>query len=195
MLRELAERASDASNMRFPGESDIRAKGLQKLEELFAMVAYLQLDPPRKVLEIGSAAGGTFLAWAGVATDDATLVSVDIQQFAEDQELMCSYVREGQTTYFIRGDSRDVETKRQVAAIASDFDFLFIDGDHSEEFVRSDWRNYSPLVRSGGLVGFHDICDGGPIGELWSELTRRYWNLKFVQGEYDGWGGIGVLRV
>lgn len=35
-------------------------------------------------------------------------------------------------------------------------DFLFIDGDHSEEAVERDWLNWSRFVREGGVVGFHD---------------------------------------
>jgi predicted O-methyltransferase YrrM len=35
-------------------------------------------------------------------------------------------------------------------------DLLFIDGDHSEEAVRRDWDLFSPYVRPGGHVAFHD---------------------------------------
>ncbi len=33
---------------------------------------------------------------------------------------------------------------------------VFIDGDHSEEAVTSDWERYSPLVERGGYILFHD---------------------------------------
>lgn len=35
-------------------------------------------------------------------------------------------------------------------------DFIFIDGDHSDEGVGRDWRDWSPFVSSGGMVAFHD---------------------------------------
>jgi predicted O-methyltransferase YrrM len=35
-------------------------------------------------------------------------------------------------------------------------DFVFIDGDHSEEGLLSDWRAWSPLVELGGIVALHD---------------------------------------
>lgn len=35
-------------------------------------------------------------------------------------------------------------------------DFVFIDGDHSEEGLLADWRAWSPLVESGGIVALHD---------------------------------------
>ncbi len=192
---DVAKRAALASNMRFPGEKDLRAFGLQKQDELYSMICYLMLSPPTRVLEVGSAAGGTFLAWCACATDDAVIVSVDINQFDPDQELMESYAKADQSVHFVRGDSHASETKQQVQEICNEFDFLFIDADHSEIAVRADWKDYSPLVESGGFVGFHDICDGGPIGDLWKELAHDYPNIKFIQNENDGWGGIGVLKV
>ena len=39
-------------------------------------------------------------------------------------------------------------------------DFLFIDNDHSFEGVKADFENFSPYVKSGGLVGFHDVVQG-----------------------------------
>jgi predicted O-methyltransferase YrrM len=36
-------------------------------------------------------------------------------------------------------------------------DFLFIDADHSYEGVKKDFEMYSPLVRKGGIIAFHDI--------------------------------------
>jgi predicted O-methyltransferase YrrM len=35
-------------------------------------------------------------------------------------------------------------------------DFVFIDGDHSEAGLLADWRAWSPLVQTGGIVALHD---------------------------------------
>lgn len=35
-------------------------------------------------------------------------------------------------------------------------EFLFIDGDHTYEALRSDWNGWSPLVEQGGIVCLHD---------------------------------------
>lgn len=35
-------------------------------------------------------------------------------------------------------------------------DFLFIDGDHSYEGVKTDWELWTPLVSTGGIVALHD---------------------------------------
>ena len=37
---------------------------------------------------------------------------------------------------------------------AEPFDFIFIDGDHTEEAMRADWEGWSPLAAS--IVALHD---------------------------------------
>jgi predicted O-methyltransferase YrrM len=52
----------------------------------------------------------------------------------------------------------------QEVAVAWDaraaVDFLFIDGDHSEQGCEQDWVSWSPLVSRGGCVVFHDARAG-----------------------------------
>ncbi|HEX3511747.1 MAG TPA: class I SAM-dependent methyltransferase [Solirubrobacteraceae bacterium] len=43
-------------------------------------------------------------------------------------------------------------------------DLVFIDGDHSEAGCERDWLDWSPLVRPGGRVVFHDARLGRPDG-------------------------------
>ncbi len=43
-------------------------------------------------------------------------------------------------------------------------DVVFIDGDHSEAGCELDWRSWSPFVRPGGKVVFHDARAGRPGG-------------------------------
>ncbi len=44
------------------------------------------------------------------------------------------------------------DVKKQIDKI----DFLFIDGDHNYEGVKKDWELYSPLLKSGSVIAFHD---------------------------------------
>lgn len=41
-------------------------------------------------------------------------------------------------------------------------DFLFIDGDHHYQGVKTDWELYSPLLKSGSIIALHDT--GWAIG-------------------------------
>ena len=36
------------------------------------------------------------------------------------------------------------------------FDFVFIDGDHSYEGLKSDWEGWSRLIAPGGKIALHD---------------------------------------
>jgi hypothetical protein len=44
--------------------------------------------------------------------------------------------------------------------IPDELDFVYIDGNHQEEFVSEDIVNYFPKVRSGGVIGGHDFYNG-----------------------------------
>jgi predicted O-methyltransferase YrrM len=45
---------------------------------------------------------------------------------------------------------------REAARDHGPVDFVFIDGDHSEEGLRADWQAWSPLVEPDGIVALHD---------------------------------------
>ncbi|MDX1952574.1 MAG: class I SAM-dependent methyltransferase [Verrucomicrobiota bacterium] len=42
------------------------------------------------------------------------------------------------------------------AGSISDIDFLFIDGDHSQQGCEYDYRTFGPSVKKGGYLAFHD---------------------------------------
>jgi len=52
----------------------------------------------------------------------------------------------------------DVSTRAAVdiAAVSAPYDFLFIDACHTAEDARRDHESYGPLVRSGGIIAWHD---------------------------------------
>lgn len=75
-------------------------------------------------------------------------------------------------------------------------DMLFIDGDHSEYFVRNDWTRYSRFVRPGGLVIFHDYDpvafhrDGAREGQgaaiVCAELQQQGYTIQVVSPTFIG---------
>jgi len=66
-------------------------------------------------------------------------------------------------------------------------DLLFIDGDHAEEAVERDWREWSPFVRPGGVALFHDAClfQGGWTTAEYGPV--RFANRFFRSGKAAGW--------
>ncbi len=83
---------------------------------------------------------------------------------------------------FLIGMSYDPSTVQKAYQCAPDgVDLLFIDGDHQYASVLTDWLLYSPLVRPGGMVVFHDVG---------LTVNGHYGVPQFVQrlarGEIDG---------
>jgi predicted O-methyltransferase YrrM len=66
-------------------------------------------------------------------------------------------------------------------------DLLFVDGDHQEEAVARDWKNWSQFVVPGGLVVLHDarVFEGGWTTRDWGSV--RLVNQLFRNGGTPGW--------
>lgn len=69
--------------------------------------------------------------------------------------------------------------------------------DHSLAGVRADFKNYWPLVRSGGLMAFHDInADelgrGGEAPVFWSEVRTSERSEEIIAGKVGEGFGIGL---
>jgi predicted O-methyltransferase YrrM len=180
----------------------------QKATELAPLIALLRRRRLRAVLEIGTERGGTFHVWTRLAEPGAQLISVDwpeaaVQELAGEDELR-AMGRERQQIDVVRGDSHTDATRARIerALAGRRLDVLFVDGDHSYEGVRRDFELYSPLVRGGGLVVFHDVLRhrpeaGSEVDRFWQEIRRGYRSREFVDREsetgFGPWGGIGVL--
>src|ERR1019366_545604 len=57
----------------------------------------------------------------------------------------------------IRGYTREV-----AQSWSTPLDFLFIDASHDYEDVLNDFRKWSPFIRVGGIIAFHDVSSGWP---------------------------------
>lgn len=56
-------------------------------------------------------------------------------------------------------------------------DVLFIDGAHWYEGVKDDWNNFSPFVKSGGWVVFHDCDETSPgVVQVFDEIGKGWEN-------------------
>jgi predicted O-methyltransferase YrrM len=176
--------------------------------EIEALLERLAGDRPRTILDIGTADGGTLFLLSRVAADDALIISVDLHggMFGGGYPrwrapLYRSFARERQRIELVRANSHDPGTLERIRAILAgrEVDFLFIDGDHRYEGVKSDFVMYEPLVRPGGLIGFHDIIPGpeelvGGVPDFWQELKQHTDADELVEDWDFGSCGIGVVR-
>jgi predicted O-methyltransferase YrrM len=176
--------------------------------EISSFLDRLSALDARVIVEIGTAKGGTLLLLARSAHPHATLISVDLPDgsFGEGYPVWRipvyrRFALPTQTLTLIRADSHLDSTRERVrtALEGRQIDLLFIDGDHSYEGVRSDFEDYSPLVRAGGLIAFHDIVEGPPeavggVPRFWKELRERLGGEEIVADRAQGTCGIGVIR-
>jgi predicted O-methyltransferase YrrM len=183
---------------------------LQKRSEILRLAEVVRRLRPRRVCEIGAAGGGTAFLFAHAASDDATIISIDLAFNESRREAVASFARRGQQIVCLQGDSHDAVTLDEVRARLNGqpLDMLYLDGDHSYEGVAMDFKLYAPLVRVGGLVVFHDIVpdyktrfgietvsDTGGVPQFWNELKSAGAQVEEIveDEEQDGFG-IGILR-
>lgn len=177
---------------------------MQVDSEIVDALKEVQKLKPKYIVEIGTARGGTLLFWSRIADPAAIIVSISLPggDFGGGSGLRLPLFKKfplpGQTLEIIRGNSQVQETADLTSAYlkGNPIDFLFIDADHTAEGVRNDFRLYSPLVRKGGIIAFHDIAITDPeygVRALWDELKTQY-KSREIFGQPDRYG-IGMLWV
>ena len=177
-------------------------------EEFLELLKIFKEINPKYVLEIGTAKGGNLFCFCKLARDDATIISIDLpeEQFGGGYPewkipIYQAFAKENQKLYLLRKDSHSKETLEEVKKIlnGNQLDFLFIDGDHSYEGVKKDFEMYSPLVRKGGIIAFHDIVNNDPsrldieVPKFFNEIKGNYLYKEFIIDKINY--GIGILKI
>ena len=177
-----------------------------QLEAEFGRVLELyRATKPERVLEIGTASGGTLYHWLREAADAAVVVTVDLAEphYPSSEHLYDEWTPLGVTTVQIRGSSHDPETV-EACRVHGPYGWLFVDGAHTYEDAKMDWDDYTPLCSSGAYVFLHDIAlrrnygDGTEAGvwRLWRELQAGgYWTAELRAQPFVNAYGIGCLRL
>lgn len=205
----------------------VRPEILQLADFVENELAFTPKSQPFNVVEIGTKFGGTFYIWNLINNQPNGLnISIDMEAGIHggvtkeemDKRDLWFYER-FDNCRFIRGNSHDEFILQQLKNALGDqkIDFLFIDGDHTYEGVKKDFEMYSPFLKKGSLVGFHDIIISDHhherdvwVGEFWEDLTKskiihfdqsvqctidgeRYKIFEFIGSPEQNWAGIGVL--
>jgi predicted O-methyltransferase YrrM len=182
----------------------------QEKSELSGLLHWMAARPkPRAVLEIGTCRGGTLFCWCALAAPDATVISLDLPGGIHGGGyppwkvfFYRRFAQPAQKLHFLRGDSHSpamLDTVKKLVPPGG-LDFLFIDGDHTLAGVRQDYEMYSPLVKSGGAIVFHDVCDHLPeydchVDEFWNDLKQGREHWEFIENPAQGRYGIGLISV
>ena len=118
----------------------------------------------------------------------------------------------GEDYVFFVGNSQTEEMRNKVKDFCPQYDFIFIDGDHSYDGVKRDFELYKDLVSPRGFVVFHDIdpnhvfkgnLGGGDVWKFWQDLDYGSKTMLVTQkssgkitcfGTKQGFGGIGLWK-
>jgi len=181
----------------------------QVKEEITKLLRFLAQHKPKFILEIGTAGGGTLFLFARASSPDAIIISIDLPGgrfgggYPESRKhLYESFAMHKQKIHLVREDSHTLATLNLIKKTLEGrkLDFLFIDGDHAYNGVKTDFEMYGRLVRKGGIIAFHDICIGpeenvGSAPRFWHEIRGKYKRLEIVKDWNQGGCGIGVIYV
>jgi cephalosporin hydroxylase len=164
-------------------------------------------------IEIGTYDKGNLAYASEPLAADAHLIDVDIIDHPDRRELLKKHIKPTQRLTSIIGDSTAQSTveKVQQALGGQLADGIFIDGNHIAEVVIADYAYYSPLVKPGGFIFFHDVYWAGDekyfgVSRAIAEIDRikpvfvvfmhhpvhRF--LPWLSKADAVWGGVGMIE-
>lgn len=174
--------------------------------EILSFLDFAKARKPRRICEIGVADGGTNFLLTHVPGVGGDVIGIDLL-LKNKRKLRLFQDHEGQVT-LLKGSSSDntMLSRVKVALKGESLDLIFIDGDHSYEGVKADFLAYSPLVRPGGMIAFHDIVQdhrarfgtdtagwAGGVPQFWQEIKLGATTFEFVDDRDQDGCGIGVI--
>jgi len=191
-----------AKKMRVRGYS---LRPYQVDNEILELMSEVKRRAPKRVVEIGTARGGTLFLLLNSLPRDAHVVSVDLPNGPYGGgyphwkiPFFHALALGGPKLTLMRGKSQSREMLERVReALGGPADFLFIDGDHTYEGVKADFELYRSLAAPGAVVAFHDIVphpanDVG-VDRFWREVSAGREHRVFVRDWGQGTCGIGLL--
>jgi len=150
----------------------------QVKEELREFLELLVDKRITKILQIGLGHYGSTQFCLSLICDEVVTVEFDqknIRNYADREILYNQNVEK-----FVWGDSTSEEVINEVKKFG-EFDAVFIDGNHSYEFVKKDYENYSKLVKEGGIIAFHDAFGEGERYGTPRVLTEIQEKIQYIK--------------
>lgn len=146
--------------------------------------------PPNPVyLEIGCYAGGS--ACLMLQKPGIKVISVDIGYPIEEEVVRKNVDKLNllkNPFYYIKADSHQESTVKFVNLITDKVDLLFIDGDHSYQGVKQDFKIWNKIVNPGGIIVFDDYNDAVHSPEVKIAVD------EIVSGVSDEFEIIGTFK-
>lgn len=184
---------------------------LQQEVEITGVLDFIATAQPKVIGEIGLKHGGNSFLFTQKCRHAQLFLGLDLVLKNTDK---LQYLAPAPLKFrFFQGSSYAPDTVKNVTRFLAgrQFDFLFIDGDHSFHGVKEDFLQYLMSVRPGGLIGFHDIvpddvvrlgtkpeasqCYGGDVHAFWALLKPHFEHREFVRSWDQTGFGIGIITL
>jgi predicted O-methyltransferase YrrM len=142
----------------------------QVRDELLEFLQLLEDRGVKKLLQIGLG------HWASTHYALSLLLE-SITTVEYNEEFVARYLSEADpdTEKLIVGDSTAVHTQ-----VEEGYGAVFIDGNHSYEYVKADLENYLTKVRDGGIVALHDANFEGERYGTPRVIRETEFNWQFI---------------
>lgn len=143
-----------------------------------------QLKPKTVIVEIGVANGRTAAAFLlAIKGKNISYTGIDNYSLTHNYDDVNNRLSKLGVPYnLIMGDSHNTPWETPI-------DMLLIDGGHQEDGVAPDCEIWTPLVKKGGIVMFHDYDDSHTYGHaheaVWrnaDKWTGDWENVEFYNG-------------
>lgn len=179
--------------------------GIQQVrEEISEFVEVLLKNKKNSILEIGLGYfGSTHFLWRLIFSHVATIEKNHHRILTFGENTRAYYDKwildDGHSSFFFGYSNESSVVEKTYGQFKDGVDVLFIDGDHSYKGVLTDWLLYSPLVKVGGIIAFHDIelyynHDKGPRGfvnDLENGKINQGRKYKINRIQHSKYAGIG----
>ncbi len=172
-------------------------KFFQHAGEMAGVLELLCRAQVTRIIEIGVCEGGWSYCTAETLGGPMEILNIDPTPWGGYERMQAMIRGAGHRLQFIHMTSDDARTEAGIWAEGHDLaDVLHIDGCHEMPQVLRDWQNYSPLVRPGGYVIFHDISPhrdkAGPY-HVFDHVSQTHQSWTFSSSKVDR--GTGVIRL
>jgi predicted O-methyltransferase YrrM len=174
----------------------VSGKGVETpLDELAYLALITAIKDPKNIFEIGTFRGRTALNFALNSSDNSTVYTLDlpsddrnsaVNEASKDDKLI---IQKSSPNVEYKG--KDVEYKiKQICADSTTFDFspyfnkmdmVFIDGAHHYSAVKSDTENALKMVKSDGIIIWHDFAIYGDYNDVTRAVLDRIPPNKIIQ--------------
>jgi predicted O-methyltransferase YrrM len=147
----------------------------------------------RRVLEIGTYDGNTAALLAANMPEDGVVVTVDLPPDFGPKQQACLVYAEGELNLTPRSElGRQLRSggggrieqvygdsaRLDWGALGGPFDLVFIDGAHTEPYVRSDSENAIRQLGRGGVIVWHDYGMIPAVARVVDQMARERGDMR-----------------